>query len=382
MRRTGGEMVRGRDDEPHADGEDDGADNRRDHESADRSHAGDPLPSVGSQPTPRLDAEAFAEHWPPVRARLLGRLVRQGVDEDAAEEICQRVALRAVRYGVALPEGTRLFDWAKRAAHQEATAIRQSVEPIDVSGLVWQDDDGPPGLTAFFDDPLPVDEEVVERASGYDLFATLTETDRAVLRDLATGRQLKTDRADQKRFAVQLYRLRERLAARAEELRNELDGLAILICVRVASLRCRIEQAMTTATAMAVTAAVGVTLTAAGLPWPERSEAARPVEVTTSLTSAVLRIEVANSPEPSPASSAPPSTWEPAQGDHPVEQPPRPPNDWPVPHRRLAVDQDGNGASVGTSPNSPDRPLVCLESGGVLRPQCVEKLRPPAAPAH
>ena len=286
-----------------------------------------------------------------------------------------------MRYGVALPEGTRLFDWAKRAAHQEATAIRQSVEPIDVSGLVWQDDDGQPGLPAFFDDPLPVDEEVVERASGYDLFATLTETDRAVLRDLATGRHFKADRADQKRFAVQLYRLRERLAARAKELADELDGMAILVCVRAASLRGRIEQAVTTATAMAVTAAVGVTLTATGLPWPEQSEAAGPVEGATSLTSAVSTFATTTSPDQPLNSSVPHPTRERAGSDHAAHEPPPAGNDWLVPHRRVGVDQDGNGASAGTSPNSPDRPLVCLESGGVLRPQCVEKLRPPPAPA-
>lgn len=309
-----------------------------------------------------------------MRARLIGRLVRQGVDEDAAEEICQRVALRAVRYGVALPPGTRLFDWAKRVAHQEAIASRRTAEPIDVSELVWQDEDQA-GVVPLGDDPLLVDEEVVERASGYDLYATLTENDRGVLRDLATGRHLKADRPSQKRFAVQLHRLRERLAARAEELGDDMDKLTILLWLRVGSLRWRMEQSPT---ALAMTAVLGVSLTVGLSSQPSSGDSAE-AGVTSDHQQEVSYLPGARSPSPllqvadesridreRVVGSA--DTESDSTGTVP---------DWPLPHQRVAVDHQGNGASVGTSPNTPDRPFVCLETGGVTKRQCVGKLFPP-----
>lgn len=145
------------------------------------------------------------EAWATVGARLHAMLRRRGVDPDAADDIVQETAARALEHGVEFRDEEDLLRWANVVAWRIALN--------DWRGRQWIAASPVPDRPAT----VPLEDEVIARHTLARVLASLSRLSAADREALRFGGEART-RTEATKHYVRRHRARARLAALVEGL--------------------------------------------------------------------------------------------------------------------------------------------------------------------
>jgi DNA-directed RNA polymerase specialized sigma24 family protein len=158
-----------------------------------------------------VDPIAFGKAWSRVEPRLFKQLVvRRGLAEEQAADLCQEVALRAFVSRVQFRTATELFRWAAVVGNRLATVLLTEQAPSPLEGEVA-------GAAGF-------EEQIETRWALQVALCEATDADLNALRRVFEDSPAPAGKRERDRLALQLHRARKRLRARLDEL---LGGVAI-----------------------------------------------------------------------------------------------------------------------------------------------------------
>lgn len=159
-----------------------------------------------------VDPELFTAAWSSVEPRLWRQLRRRLPDEEAAD-VCQEVALRAVRSRVQFRNATELFRWSSVVGHRIANRLLAEDEAVAVDSL---DDDALDD--AAFAATTDIEAEVAARTALQAALADASEADIRTIRAVFEAMEHPAGKRERDRLALQLHRARRRLRARLDDL--------------------------------------------------------------------------------------------------------------------------------------------------------------------